>query len=1134
MFELFQSHLRSVKREIEKYSNSIPSLANYHLLHSQRLQDKMLHPQFVISVVGAAKVGKSSFINALLGEDFIPNGETLRSSFVTKIIFSDHDDQVLVQSKDGERVIKGQPLTYAFHQDVKEEAATEGALQYVVRHKFHALREHDPHELIDFIVMDTPSVDLETSDDHTLAAFEEVVQQTDLLLYVFDVSNPQDETTLRALADIRPDLLEDAIFIVNKMDYRATSHFDEEASVQDIWQLLQSYGVHNPKLIPASAKTALFTRMIQKGMQHSEFYWQELASYIPEQELQQATDESELFQSLLKKSGIPMIEEDILAPAFIHLREAARYAMQKGVMRYVGQMSKDFGKNVQKLSWYAQQKQLVKQEIEEHMNQLTSLMAEHHTIAERLKEQTSQAASLLKKDETMRPFSFQMPAYVYHTVNEGFEGKEEALDEARKLLALWMKKEIEDIPEKVSAFYNLGLQDSSKSYFGLIYDVARKELARLNQAIYEYGLHYPKTIDFLSDPKQVDPHQMEIMGKRAIVRNMKMYDNKINIESYKTPYKDKVLLVFHKTKYVTNYKYSIEEAVHFAEQDLNGKIEQFSEMYFEEYMLEKYENYPKRVCLSARNEIDHSLQAIEQVIMQLKEELKQIDAELGEMQDEMSLITELQHRIDNRSKLITATERMNVANGENLTTRLDHATSGTTFFLDEGEFILTAETFYKSAAFVGKGKEKTKLIVKRPLANSNTHDSFFFEDITIEIDHSEDVAFAIDGYSFIAENCSIYANSPAQVVMDVKGATEGSIHDCLFNGGQVTIASSRKFHISTSAFMNHGTAISLLASTQATVMGNFFEGSEYTSIHCKEESMGCITNNHFSNSAQYSIICRDASKATIEKNKLEGSKVCAIFMTDKAKPIISENTYRKNKACVILDKFAASKLTGNTMIENESGITMREDSELELLKNKLESNEKNGLTLIDRANIPTCMENTFLHNQKNGIYIGGAATGKIENNQFDDNAENGIIISMNAEVWIVNNTMANHGFAGILCEGSSRLIMVQNEIDSNANGVYLKDKANVEIEENNILQNKRYGIRISDSVNGVVKGNECQENGISAFWVDTAKEMEFTDNKLVESGLALFKPQYWNSKMKMQRSNQKAKRIRRSKQTRQA
>ncbi len=1130
VFELFQSHLRSVKKEIEKYSNSIPSLADYHILHSQRLQDKMQHPNFVISVAGTEQAGKSSFINALLGEDFIPNGTGLPSSTSTRIVFADHDDQVMIEYDNGEsRAIKGNPLSYAFHQEMKNGTLTKDKFQFRVHHKLHALQEQDSHEMIDFVVIDTPSVDLDTSEEYALKRFKEDMLETDLLFYIFDASNPHDERTLRVLADIRPDLLEEAIFIVNKMDYRTTAHIDPEASIQDIMQLLQSFGIRSPKCIPVSAKTALYTRMIEKGMEHSEFYWQELSSYIREEELNNTTDETILLQSLFQQSGIPMIEQEIVIPAFLHLKEAVRYALQKSVMRYIGQMSNSFEKNVQKLSRYVDRKKQEKQEKEENMNQLISLLAEHHSKAEQLKEHVQQAAALLKKDELMRPFTFTMSSYVYHTTNEGFEEKEEAIDEARKLLALWIKKDTENIPEQVSDFYNTGLQfqESSQNYFKLLYDVARKEMARVNQVIYEYGLRYPKSIDFIPNPLQVLPHQIEIAGKRAIVRNMKMYDNHINVESYTTPYKDKVLLVFHKTKYVTKYKYDIDAAVRFAEKDLNEKITQFSDMYYEEFMVEKYNNYPKRVFQSAKNEIDRSIQWIEKLMVLLKDEMKTVDEELSVLENEITLITELQHRIDNRSKLITATERMNVANGENLSIRLDHATSGTTFFLDEGEFILHTASLSKSAAFVGKGKEKTKLIIKSPLSNTNSHDSFQFEDVAIEFDHAEDVAIAIDGYSLIVENCSILAAEPNQTIIKVSGMTEGSINNCMINGGLIEMSSGGRFRVSASSFQNNETAIVLAASSYTTVTGNFFDTSQHASIECKDSAEGVISDNQFSNLAAYGMICSNASKVMIENNEMTGAKVCAVFVTDEAKPVLSNNTFRTNKVSIILEKYAKSKLTGNTITGSENGILARHDSELILLQNTIEENEGDGVMLLDRTSLPSCKDNAFHHNRKNGISIGGAATGKIEKNQFDANEENGVMVSMNGEVWLVNNKMSNHGFAGVLCEGSSHLEMVQNEVSDNSNGVYLKDKASVEIEENTFIKNKRYGIRISDYVIGSVNSNECLENGLSAFWVDTAKEMEFTDNKRVESGFALLKPQYWNSKVKMQRSNQKAKRLHR-------
>lgn len=1108
----------------------MPALGHEPLRHAMNLlEERIQRPRFVISVAGGAKSGKSTFINALLGEDLLPNGDEVCAVTSTNIIFQDHDHQIIKYFQDGHvEVVSGNPLAHVFYEEVKnsKKAAALQRFQYQIQHKLHALSSWAPREDADLVIVDMPGY----AEEAAMHSFKKTLEQTDLLLYVLDIERDPEGEALEVIKGIRPDLLEHAVFIVNKTDIIFAEDIDKR--LQEISHSLRALGIHDPKLYPVSSKTALYTRLAEKRTESSAFYLRELAPHIPAEEigaagnLQVKSELAEALSVLIQKSGIQKAEDEIFVPIFLDLSAAMKQSLQQHIMRQVHRIGSMCNEEVQQLTAKIGQKQNEVQAHQAHQASLLKLMEQHHDVAEQLQEQIQSTAAILQKEEAIQPYAYTVSLFPYHTENEGFLDAESAKHEAQHLIDAWLKEELEGYQENISALSEKGLryENSLYNYFALINELAKKELSTVNQDIYEYGCKYPKTVDYVQSPERLLPNELHVSTE---IDRKKYYEN-IHIDSYEVSHKDQVWLVFKKTKYITHYKYNVQSAVWFAEKDVNERIAVYSGVYHQAYIQEKYEKFPQRVIKSALHELEKSRNKVQLLLFQVKEEVQEIEKELHELHSRITLISNMKNRIVNRTKLLAAAQPIYVMNDENLNALVQQAEPGTTFWLDEGEYIIDQPILMKSLAFAGKGAEQTKIILKSPLFHTTVHDSFIFEDIAVQFDSTEDATIKIDGYFFTAVNCVFLDSSRNKTMLEIAGETEGQIINSVFSGSltAVAVGTTGDFTIQASLFTNNDTAVLLQQNAAIAIMKNRFESNRYAAVVCKDYANGTISDNLFYGDASYGVISCDASKLDMKRNEITGA-ISGIYVTDKAEAAVSENTCTNNETGILVEVRANIVLLNNKVNDNTHGIRACGDSAISCTKNTIEQNREIGMHVTDNVRAELFEGNSFYDNT-NGLYIEGTARGTMENNHFQSNKENGAGIFGNTKIWFVNNTCSQHSHAGVICGGAAYLVMMNNSIEENGIGVQLKEEATAEVKHNIFARNTSYGMKISDSVTGTVTSNQYHENGSSAFWVDTAKEIEFADNKQIEKGLTRLKPQYWYCKMKMKRSNQKAKKLKRS------
>ena len=116
-----------------------------------------------------------------------------------------------------------------------------------------------------------------------------------------------------------------------------------------------------------------------------------------------------------------------------------------------------------------------------------------------------------------------------------------------------------------------------------------------------------------------------------------------------------------------------------------------------------------------------------------------------------------------------------------------------------------------------------------------------------------------------------------------------------------------------------------------------------------------------------------------------------------------------------------------------------------------------GTALWVESTNPTIVNCTFDDSLREGIFVSGGGTPKIENSIFRNNDANGISVAKAAQPEIRGNLIENTGF-GIAISGKSAPVVVNNRIVRNTDGLVISESARPVLRGNIIEGNKRDGL----------------------------------------------------------------------------
>ena len=236
---------RDLKEDLEKELSQLAGLSELQGPNLARLIGKLRENRFNLVVLGAFKRGKSTLINALLGESLLPTAIVPLTSVVTVLGYGEHlNIEVLFHHGEREKISQPELVEYITEKGNprNQKRVREVAITYPSDYLKDGVR-----------VIDTPGVGSVYS-HNTEVAFN-YLPQVDAAIFVVTVDPPLSAAEQEFLKDIR-EYVHKLFVVLNKVDY--VEEAQRQEALEFTTQVLQAnLATEHVMIFPLSAKLAL-------------------------------------------------------------------------------------------------------------------------------------------------------------------------------------------------------------------------------------------------------------------------------------------------------------------------------------------------------------------------------------------------------------------------------------------------------------------------------------------------------------------------------------------------------------------------------------------------------------------------------------------------------------------------------------------------------------------------------------------------------------------------------------------------------------------------------------------------------------------------------------------------------------
>lgn len=249
-----------------------------YLLHNIEWNRTFINlPRYEVAVCAPMSSGKSTFVNAILGYDYIPSSNQACTAKVTSIADNDELTQVMgcTVTKEGKRHFEanvGYDTLLAWNEDADiDRVLLEGNLQTI-----------ESQEGV-LVVHDTPGTNYSEDASHEKQTMDFLQErEVNLIIFIINGQHTTTDDTNKLLMQIKENILDkrgtEVLFLINKMDT-----FDEEEgdniseTLQDLREDLAAKGFVDPTVLPIAANAA---RIFQKALRQEKMTKRESREFV--------------------------------------------------------------------------------------------------------------------------------------------------------------------------------------------------------------------------------------------------------------------------------------------------------------------------------------------------------------------------------------------------------------------------------------------------------------------------------------------------------------------------------------------------------------------------------------------------------------------------------------------------------------------------------------------------------------------------------------------------------------------------------------------------------------------------------------------------------------------------------------
>lgn len=276
----FKEIMISLKDKISK-ANTILSneiLYNTGNKHLHSLQNQLKDTEikcnsqnFKIAVLALIKAGKSTFINALLGNEFLPSNAFPETSRIVRII---HSQEIKLQDTANENIVilgldNIREYVRKLNVDAREKNIQPIEDELILYAPIFKLKDERLNG-VSFEILDTPGPN-EAGADKLRERVESLLSKIDVIVYLLDytrLNQQAEKELLEKINDLRQDLLESIknrmFFVVNKIDAKTEHSPNEKETIEFVYSNISKSipTITKDKVLVVSSEYALLSRML--------------------------------------------------------------------------------------------------------------------------------------------------------------------------------------------------------------------------------------------------------------------------------------------------------------------------------------------------------------------------------------------------------------------------------------------------------------------------------------------------------------------------------------------------------------------------------------------------------------------------------------------------------------------------------------------------------------------------------------------------------------------------------------------------------------------------------------------------------------------------------------------------------
>ena len=243
---MYQTLFPQHKRQLEALSKRLSLLATETSQADwlQKIQNNLQEEKFRLVVLGQFKRGKSTFINALLGEAVLPTDVIPLTAVITEISYAPTVRGTVIFQDGHAESVAVQALS-SYVSEAQNPSNIKQVDKVILQHPAKILQEG-------LILVDTPGVG--SIHQHNTRLTQEYIPNVDAAIFLFSADPPLTELEQEFLKIIHP-FVPKIFFVLNKMDYLDTDSLQRVLSFNG--EILKNILGQAQEIMPISALNAL-------------------------------------------------------------------------------------------------------------------------------------------------------------------------------------------------------------------------------------------------------------------------------------------------------------------------------------------------------------------------------------------------------------------------------------------------------------------------------------------------------------------------------------------------------------------------------------------------------------------------------------------------------------------------------------------------------------------------------------------------------------------------------------------------------------------------------------------------------------------------------------------------------------